>query len=188
MARDFRAQWFIRLVGPALAASALILVAACGETSASPTPTSTPTPTPAPRPLPIPIEIHLNNDGVGECSQLWGEAGELWEPKNRLPDFSYASYHMGEDPIPDVPVGLYVKDFGAKGDGIADDSQAFLDAIEAIKDGAIYIPPGRYKITQVLEINKSNLVLRGAGTEATVLYFPKHLGDVLGPGDAPAGT
>ena len=95
---------------------------------------------------------------------------------------------MGDDPIPDVPVKLNVKDFGAKGDGLTDDSQSFLDAIEAIEGGAIFIPPGRYKITKVLEIKKSNVVLRGAGSDATVLYFPKHLGDIQGPGEAPAGT
>ncbi len=95
---------------------------------------------------------------------------------------------MGEEPIPDVPVKLNVMEFGAKGDGVTDDSEAFLKAIEAIENGAIYTPPGRYIITQVLEINKSNVVLRGAGTDATVLYFPKHLGDVVGLGDAPFGT
>ena len=31
-------------------------------------------------------------------------------------------------------------------------------------------------------------MLRGAGTDETVLYFPKHLGDILGPGDAPVDT
>ena len=156
----------------------------------TPPPTSTPAPTPTatPKPPPIPIDIHLSNGGAGDYSQLWGESGELWDPKSRLPDFSFAGYHMGEDPIPDVPVKLNVNDFGAKGDGVTDDSQAFLDAIEAIEDGAIFIPPGRYKITQVIEINKSNVVLRGAGSDSTVLYFPKHLGDIQGPGDAPTGT
>ena len=95
---------------------------------------------------------------------------------------------MGEDPIPDVPVKLNVRDFGAQGDGITDDSQAFLQALAEIDNGAIYIPSGRYKLTQVLDITKSNVVLQGAGVDDTVLYFPKSLGEVLGPGNAPPGT
>ena len=152
------------------------------------TQTSTPRLTPTPNPLPIPIKLHLSNGGVGEYSKLWGESGELWNPRGRLPDFSYAGYHMGEDPIPDVPVKLNVRDFGAQGDGITDDSQAFLQAIAEIDDGAIYIPSGRYKLTQVLDITKSTVVLQGAGVDDTVLYFPKNLGEVLGPGNAPPGT
>ncbi len=50
-------------------------------------------------------------------SELWGEKGERRDPRGRLPDFSYAGYHMGEKPIPDVPVRANVKKFGAKGDG-----------------------------------------------------------------------
>ncbi|PKB82202.1 MAG: hypothetical protein BZY88_04890 [SAR202 cluster bacterium Io17-Chloro-G9] len=95
---------------------------------------------------------------------------------------------MGEQSIPDVPVKLNVKDFGAVGDGIADDSQAFLRAIDAIEDGAIFIPPGRYKITQVLKITKSNVVFRGAGTGETVLWMPKHLEAVLGPQNGDSDT
>ena len=128
-------------------------------------------------------ETYLSNGGAGEYSVLWGESGEHWDSRSRLPDFSYAGYHTGEDLIPDVPVKLNVKDFGAVGDGLADDSQAFLQAIDAIEDGAIFIPPGRYKITQVLRITKGNVVLRGAGTEETVLWIPKPLEEVLGPGD-----
>jgi len=37
-------------------------------------------------------------------SELWGRNGERWDPAGRLPDFSYAGYHQGEKPIPDVPV------------------------------------------------------------------------------------
>jgi len=108
-------------------------------------------------------------------SQLWGESGELWSGDSRLPDFSYAGYHCGEEAIPDVPVVGNVSDFGAKGDGVHDDTRAFIDAIEACHDGAIFIPEGRYKITGILKIGKSNLVLRGAGKERTTLYFPKPL-------------
>lgn len=40
-----------------------------------------------------------------------------------------------------------VKDFGAKGDGIHDDTEAFRLAKETAKDCIIFIPNGKYKIT-----------------------------------------
>lgn len=118
-----------------------------------------------------------------QTSTLWGLQGELWTPQSRLPDFSFAGYHMGDDPIPEVPVVANVKDFGAKGDGTTDDSQAFLNAIAATSNGALFIPAGRYVITQILNINKSNIVLRGDGPGRTVLFFPKSLYDIAGPGN-----
>lgn len=113
-------------------------------------------------------------------SALWGQDGELWTPQSRLPDFSFAGYHSGNDPIPDVPVKANVKSFGALGDGETDDSQAFLNAIASTSNGAVFIPTGRYKITQILKISKSSVVLRGAGPGSTVLYFPKPLLEILG--------
>ncbi len=107
-------------------------------------------------------------------SDLWGENGERWNPHGRLPDFSYAGYHCGEAPLPNLPPGVSVKQFGAKGDGIADDTDAFKRALSEVK-GAIEIPPGRYRITDILEINRSSVVLRGAGPDKTILFFPKPL-------------
>ncbi len=115
-------------------------------------------------------------------SALWGAAGELWAPAGRLPDFSFAGYHAGEDPIPAIPVKASVKDFGAKGDGITDDSDAFLQALASVSEGAIFIPSGRYLITKIIPINKSHVVLRGESRDSTVLFFPKTLHEVLGPG------
>ena len=115
-----------------------------------------------------------------DYSELWGESGEVWTSESRLPDFSFAGYHYGEDPLPDVPVRANVLDFGAIPNDDHDDSQAFLDAIAAVKDGAIFIPEGRYIITKVLYIKKNGLVLRGAGMDETVLYFPKPL-NTIGP-------
>ncbi|MEI7730339.1 MAG: glycosyl hydrolase family 28-related protein [Verrucomicrobiota bacterium] len=105
-------------------------------------------------------------------SELWGDKGEKWSPTSRLPDFSYAGYHCGEAPIPTIPPGVSIKSFGAKGDGIQDDTQAFLNAIAKVESGAIEIPAGRYKITQIIEIRKPNLVLRGADPKNTVLFCP----------------
>jgi hypothetical protein len=115
-------------------------------------------------------------------SRLWGEAGELWSSAGRLPDVSYAGYHAGERQIPTVPVKVNVRDFGAVGDGVTDDSEAFLRAIDAVSDGAVFIPDGRYLLTEVLAITKSRVVLRGESRDGTVLYFPKTLYEVLGDG------
>lgn len=113
---------------------------------------------------------------MGEAvSQLWGLKGEAWRADGRLPDFSYAGYRNGEAPIPDYPAAANVADFGAKGDDEADDTEAFLKAIEATSSGAILVPPGRYVITKVLRVKKPGVVLRGAGAVKTTLYFPTPL-------------
>jgi len=115
---------------------------------------------------------------AAQYSQLWGEHGEQWSPQGRLPDFSFAGYHSGEKPLPKVAAGVSVKTFGAKGDAVADDTPAFLEALAQVKSGAIEVPPGRYKITGPLEITRPNVVLRGAGPTETILFFPTPLNDI----------
>ena len=116
--------------------------------------------------------------GATQHSDLWGERGENWTPQSRLPDFSHAGYHRGEQPLPILPRGISVKDFGAKGDGVSDDTKAFVAAIAQVERGAIEAPPGRYRITGLLEINRSGVVLRGAGPDKTVLVCPTPLTDI----------
>ncbi len=115
-------------------------------------------------------------------SELWGSNGERWSPYDRLPDFSHAGYHQGERQIPDLPVAANVRDFGAVGDGETDDSQAFLDAIAAVKAGAIFVPEGRYVVSKVLRLTRSGVALRGAGRDKTILHLPKPLYEVEGVG------
>src|SRR6185437_11707244 len=62
----------------------------------------------------------------GVNSPLWGKAGEAWSASGRLPDFSFAGYHSGEAPLPNPPVKANVRDVGAKGDGVTDDTDAFV--------------------------------------------------------------
>ncbi|MCE9589952.1 MAG: hypothetical protein K8S99_05450 [Planctomycetes bacterium] len=115
---------------------------------------------------------------AAEFSDLWGESGERWSPRSRLPDFSHAGYHNGEQAPPNIAPGVSVKTFGATGDGVTDDTQAFLDALAAVKSGAVEVPPGRYKITKILEIARPGVVLRGAGPDKSVLFFPVPLSDI----------
>ncbi len=48
-----------------------------------------------------------------------------------------------------------VKDYGAKGDGIQDDTRAITDAIAACRDGIVLFPAGRYRISRTIEIDLS---------------------------------
>ena len=111
-------------------------------------------------------------------SALWGNQGEQWQLDGRLPDFSTAGYHRGEAPPPTLPVAANVKDFGAVGDGIADDTKALQAAIDATTSGAVLVPAGRYLISDYLRITKSGVVLRGAGPAKTVLWFPRGLDEI----------
>lgn len=122
-----------------------------------------------------------------QTSELWGTSGELWHPISRLPDFSFAGYRSGGSAIPVPAVVANVMNFGAVGNGIADDTTAFENAIAAANNGAVLIPAGRYKITRVLYLRKSNLVLRGAGSGLTTLVFTKHLTELIGPPPGTAG-
>jgi hypothetical protein len=114
-------------------------------------------------------------------SSLWGRAGEKWSATGRLPDFSYAGYHAGEKAIPNAPGKWDLKrDFHAKADGVTDDSDALLKAIQSIKSGVLFIPAGTYVIAKRIDVLHGNLVIRGAGQNKTILLFPNSLTDLFG--------
>ena len=113
-----------------------------------------------------------------QVSSLWGRAGEKWSPQSRLPDFSFAGYRRGEVPFRIPAQSISVASFGAKGDGRTDDTKALQQAIAAGSGKVVLIPPGRFVLSNVLEIHSSNLVLKGAGSAKTVLLFSKSLGEL----------
>lgn len=115
-----------------------------------------------------------------DASDMYGCSGKDFKAWGRLTDWSYAGYHFGQDKIPNLKAKYSLKkDFGAKGDGKADDSGAFLRA--AAKGGVVYIPTGRYRLTKMIKITK-RLVLIGAGQGKTVIYIDRTLRDALGGG------
>lgn len=61
-----------------------------------------------------------------------------------------------------------VVNYGAVGDGVADDTaaiQAAIDAAYTRNGGTVYLPSGSYKITSTLTIQQSNVVLVGDGSD-----------------------
>ncbi|PSC74164.1 sugar phosphate phosphate translocator [Micractinium conductrix] len=151
-----------------------------------------PSPLPSPSPPP-PVAVQQPAAIIADnalLSPLWGEAGEMFSQRSMLSDWSQAGYAGNTAAIPQYEVKYNVRSFGAKGDGVADDSGAFIAALanasalaKASGQGvAVRVPFGKYKVTQKLVINTSRVVLRGDGPGATKLLFPLPLADVYGSG------
>lgn len=68
---------------------------------------------------------------------------------------------------------VWVTEYGAAGDGVTDDTQAFVDAIAA--GNLIHIPPGTYLVTGDIAL-KDNLELRGAGVGLTTIKMAASAG------------
>ena len=69
-----------------------------------------------------------------------------------------------------------VRDFGARGDGVADDTAAVEAAVRAAADGPVEFPRGRYRLTRTVEVALSAagpLGITGqAGTATVVMAGP----------------
>ena len=62
---------------------------------------------------------------------------------------------------------INVYDFGAVGDGLADDTEALSSALT--EGGDVYFPPGTYRVVSSLEVF-SETMLRGAGAGQSVIF------------------
>ncbi|MCV9927119.1 hypothetical protein OIU83_05625 [Flavobacterium sp. LS1R49] len=99
---------------------------------------------------------------------------------NYLPDFSYAGYHFGESKIPESQGKIVnATDYGVKANDGLDDSKALLKAIKACNEiegnVVLQLPAGRIILSDILYIERSNFVLRGAGSgeTGTEIYCPR---------------
>ena len=83
-----------------------------------------------------------------------------------------------------------VKDFGAVGDGVTDDTaaiQAAIDACEVLKK-PIFFPVGTYIITSGLTVQQKEVHIIGEGSESTILDFNVSSGVALDCGYSGGGT
>src|SRR5690606_31192986 len=79
-----------------------------------------------------------------------------------------------EQPKPDKLDVFNVKDYGAVGDGITDDTDAFQAALDEARvngGGTVYVPAGRYHIASHLTVY-DNTEIRGVNDG------PRHYGSV----------
>jgi len=94
-------------------------------------------------------------------------SAEIIEPSRRV-SWERAGY---PGVIPEVSDTVNVKDYGAVGDGVADDYHPIAAAIAASPTpGAIFLPGGTYKVKSTITLMEGK-VLRGAGAAKTRLEF-----------------
>jgi len=107
-----------------------------------------------------------------------GENGKLnYTPDslgNRIPDFSYAGYMAGEQPIPNAPIKVVVP--VSKGDATlriqsAIDYVSSLPLDKAGIRGVVLLEKGVYHVDGGLKITSSGVIIRGSGmgTDGTIL-------------------
>lgn len=115
------------------------------------------------------------------------------------PDTEYALGVTGEEPITFTTAGetcaVNVKDFGAKGDGVADDTLSIQTAINCLPAGGrLYFPDGVYNTAPInlkshiaLELSE-NAVLLGLTDTSRYPVIPGVLSDIETGEDIPFGT
>ncbi|GHH85974.1 hypothetical protein GCM10018793_56080 [Streptomyces sulfonofaciens] len=114
---------------------------------------------------------------------LWDEflAAPFTHPQ--IPYVGRAGYRGGERTFPRRRVVANVLDHGARPDGSADAAPAINAAVAAAGaagGGTVLVPPGTYRIDDLIRIGESGVVLRGAGSGRTKLYATKSLTDLIG--------
>jgi parallel beta-helix repeat protein len=111
----------------------------------------------------VPFELIVSEDlnlGRGSVDVTMPAGGSATGSKIGLHTFGLPIYN--------------VKDFGAVGDAVNDDSSAIaaaLAAAVAAGAGEIYFPPGTYKATQAFAITVGNIRLRGEGRRTSVIIW-----------------
>lgn len=98
------------------------------------------------------------------------KVGDGYTPWNNLP-------YSDQDKVDKNSLVLNVKDFGAIGDGVADDTTAVNAAVLVAKNatnkgGTIYFPAGTYNITSTINLQQERgryVIVRGASRTATTI-------------------
>ncbi|MET8205662.1 glycoside hydrolase family 55 protein [Streptomyces sp. NPDC005373] len=120
----------------------------------------------------------------GEVPPIWREFTRTPYTHPQIPYVGRAGYRGGRRGFarPRV-VADVVRDYGARPDGSADAApainRALADAGRA-GGGTVHLPPGTYRIDDLIHIGHSGVVLRGAGSTRTKLYATRSLTELVG--------
>ena len=135
--------------------------------------------------------IDKRNTLAGGFTDLTELSGISHFAEDKFDDLLY-SFRVGAECSEAFEVN--VKCFGAVGDGIHDDGLAIELAIKAVLaaeqilpsssyvdqrvlGGTVVFPPGKYRVTQPIELKKDNITLRGSGQGSTLIEYEGHAND-----------
>lgn len=121
--------------------------------------------------------------GRGRVPRLWSEFTRTPYTHPQIPYVGRAGFRGGAAPFPRLPLVFDVRAFGARADGVTDCAPAINRAVAAAGragGGTVSVPPGTFRIDDVVRVRHSNVVLRGAGSDRTTLYATRSLTDLVG--------
>ena len=119
----------------------------------------------------------------GQVPALWHEFARTPFTHPQIPYVGRAGYRGGAARFPRRPAVADVRAYGAVADGTTDCAPAINRAIAAAGragGGTVLIPPGTYRIDDLIRIGYDNVVLRGAGSARTTLYATRNLTELIG--------
>ena len=85
-------------------------------------------------------------------------------------DYTYPGSNVTRQVYERLTDYVSVKDFGAVGDGVADDTDAIENALN--NGGEIFFPAGTYKMTRPVVLDNNSVHLRGTGEQSKILASP----------------
>lgn len=105
-----------------------------------------------------------------------------------IPNCSYSGFAFGEKSFPEPEIIINVKDYGASGDGVSDDTQAVKGALakaqgyksQTANGVCVFFPAGKYCLSDILQVSTSGISIRGDGADNSTIYFTKSLSDIKG--------
>ena len=120
----------------------------------------------------------------GEVPALWHEFTRTPFTHPQIPYVARAGYRAGTARFPRRPAVVDIRDYGAVADDDTTDcAPAINSAIAAVGKaggGTVLVPPGTFRIDDLIRIGYSNVVLRGAGSDLTKLHATRNLTELIG--------
>lgn len=89
---------------------------------------------------------------------------------------SASKEELGEVTAQLADIAINVKDFGAAGDGLTDDTSSIQSAINHAQQSSnarkVFLPKGKYLLSNTLKILVSDITIEGESATTTILYMP----------------